>query len=150
MNKGQYRNIPEFSLNFSVVITNVYPESTYWVQTLHSWILVTRMGYVFGEVQCRMNIQGFFPKIVKNVKRVTAEHETKCEILLSERTWVTAWVVHPWCRSCLQYSCEKYIPIHILHMNKKTNQSSESIISLPRMLQDVNCESGVWKLWSLT
>lgn len=36
MNKGQYRNIPEFSLNFSVVITNVYPESTYWVQTLHS------------------------------------------------------------------------------------------------------------------
>ena len=24
-----------------------------------------------------MNIQGFFPKIVKNFKRVTAEHETK-------------------------------------------------------------------------
>ena len=36
MSKSQYRKIPEFSLNFLVVITNVYPESTYWVQTLHS------------------------------------------------------------------------------------------------------------------
>lgn len=85
--KGQYRKIPEFSLKFLVVITNVYPESTYWVQTLHGWILVTRMGYVFEEVQCRMNIQGFFPKIVKNFKRMTAEHEAKHEILLSEGTW---------------------------------------------------------------
>lgn len=28
MSKSQYRKIPEFSLNFLVVITNVYPEST--------------------------------------------------------------------------------------------------------------------------
>ena len=137
--KGQYRKIPEFSLKFLVVISNVYPESTYWVQTLHGWILVTRMGYVFEEVQCRMNIQGFFPKIVKNFKRMTAEHETKHEILLSEGTWVSTWVVHPWCRSCLQYPCEKYIPIHILHMKKK---KVKTLTVLPACLK-------CYRLWTV-
>ena len=147
--KGQYRKIPEFSLKFLVVITNVYPESTYWVQTLHGWILVTRMGYVFEEVQCRMNIQGSFQKLLRISRGWRQSMKPSMKSF-----WVRGPGDYMSCTPMMQVLFaiplwEIYSYLYFTYEEEK-NQNSESITSLPQMLQIVNCESGGWKLWSLT
>lgn len=71
---------------------------------------------------------------------MTAQHETKHGVLLSEGTWVTTEIAHQ--ADCLEHPCERCITIPILYM-KNINQSSERVTNLPQMLQYVNEGPGV-------
>lgn len=147
MNEGQYRNIQNFLWTFQwlllMCIQRVLTGFRHYMNNS-----VTRMGYVFSEVQCRRMNTGVLSKLLRMSKWQLGEHETKCEILFEWEDLGDCLGLYPWCRSFYNILVRNIFLFIFYIWIRKQIKSSESIISLPRMLQDVNCESSVWKLWS--